>query len=118
MTVDYHEAAAAGAFGCAAVLRRHHTELLAQHLEEIHPRLVGGRNRPSVHIHVDPGHFGSVYHRAGSDSPDAPMDQPWKTDRWFVSPWCYLPEGRQYDQTRATTSRFTTIQALLSSTPA
>jgi isopropylmalate/homocitrate/citramalate synthase len=20
------------------------------------------------------------------------MQQPWKTDKWFVSPWCYLPE--------------------------
>jgi isopropylmalate/homocitrate/citramalate synthase len=26
------------------------------------------------------------------------MDQPWKTDRWFVSPWCYLPEVRTHDQ--------------------
>jgi isopropylmalate/homocitrate/citramalate synthase len=25
------------------------------------------------------------------------MDQPWKTDRWFVSPWCYLPEVRKND---------------------
>ena len=22
------------------------------------------------------------------------MDQPWKTDKWFTSPWCYLPEVR------------------------
>src|SRR5256885_5964105 len=22
------------------------------------------------------------------------MDQPWKTDKWYVSPWCYLPEVR------------------------
>ena len=20
------------------------------------------------------------------------MPQPWKTSKWFVSPWCYLPE--------------------------
>src|SRR6266702_5366387 len=56
MAVDHHEATAAGAFGCAAVLRRQHPKLLAQHLEEIHPRLVGGLHRPSVHIHLDPGH--------------------------------------------------------------
>jgi isopropylmalate/homocitrate/citramalate synthase len=23
--------------------------------------------------------------------------QPWKTDKWYVSPWCYLPEVRQND---------------------
>jgi isopropylmalate/homocitrate/citramalate synthase len=23
------------------------------------------------------------------------MDQPWKTDKWYVSPWCYLPEVRK-----------------------
>src|SRR5919201_491525 len=23
--------------------------------------------------------------------------QPWKTDKWFVSPWCYLPELRKND---------------------
>jgi isopropylmalate/homocitrate/citramalate synthase len=23
------------------------------------------------------------------------MDQPWKTDNWFTSPWCYLPEVRK-----------------------
>jgi len=23
------------------------------------------------------------------------MDQPWKTDKWFISPWCYLPEVRK-----------------------
>ena len=23
------------------------------------------------------------------------MQQPWKTDNWFVSPWCYLPEVRK-----------------------
>ncbi|MET0164239.1 MAG: pyruvate carboxyltransferase, partial [Vicinamibacterales bacterium] len=26
-----------------------------------------------------------------------PMDQPWKTDKWFTSPWCYLPEVRKQD---------------------
>src|SRR5256714_3820081 len=26
-----------------------------------------------------------------------PMDQPWKTDKWFTSPWCYLPEVRKND---------------------
>jgi isopropylmalate/homocitrate/citramalate synthase len=25
------------------------------------------------------------------------MDQPWKTDKWFTSPWCYLPEVRKDD---------------------
>src|SRR5580765_1460178 len=26
------------------------------------------------------------------------MDQPWKTDKWYVSPWCFLPEVRKnYD---------------------
>src|SRR4051812_15732130 len=20
------------------------------------------------------------------------MAEPWKTDKWFISPWCYLPE--------------------------
>ena len=23
------------------------------------------------------------------------MAEPWKTDQWFVSPWCYLPEVRK-----------------------
>jgi isopropylmalate/homocitrate/citramalate synthase len=23
--------------------------------------------------------------------------EPWKTDKWYVSPWCYLPEVRQND---------------------
>ncbi len=23
------------------------------------------------------------------------MSEPWKTDKWFVSPWCYLPEVRK-----------------------
>jgi isopropylmalate/homocitrate/citramalate synthase len=23
------------------------------------------------------------------------MNQPWKTDKWFISPWCYLPEVRK-----------------------
>jgi len=23
------------------------------------------------------------------------MEQPWKTDQWFTSPWCFLPEVRQ-----------------------
>src|SRR3984893_17710325 len=23
------------------------------------------------------------------------MQQPWKTDKWFVSPWCFLPEVRK-----------------------
>ena len=23
------------------------------------------------------------------------MQQPWKTDKWFVSPWCYLPEVKK-----------------------
>jgi isopropylmalate/homocitrate/citramalate synthase len=25
------------------------------------------------------------------------MEQPWKTDKWFTSPWCYLPEVRRND---------------------
>jgi isopropylmalate/homocitrate/citramalate synthase len=25
------------------------------------------------------------------------MQQPWKTDKWFTSPWCYLPEVRKND---------------------
>jgi isopropylmalate/homocitrate/citramalate synthase len=25
------------------------------------------------------------------------MQQPWKTDKWYVSPWCYLPEVRKND---------------------
>jgi isopropylmalate/homocitrate/citramalate synthase len=26
------------------------------------------------------------------------MQEPWKTDKWFISPWCYLPEARKnYD---------------------
>jgi isopropylmalate/homocitrate/citramalate synthase len=25
------------------------------------------------------------------------MQQPWKTDKWYVSPWCYLPEVRRND---------------------
>jgi isopropylmalate/homocitrate/citramalate synthase len=24
--------------------------------------------------------------------------EPWKTDKWYVSPWCYLPEVRQNDR--------------------
>src|SRR4029077_1004325 len=27
-----------------------------------------------------------------------PHMQPWKTDKWYVSPWCYLPEVRQNDR--------------------
>jgi len=23
------------------------------------------------------------------------MEQPWKTDKWFTSPWCYMPEVRR-----------------------
>src|SRR5712672_3642489 len=23
------------------------------------------------------------------------MDQPWKTDKWYVSPWCFLPDVRK-----------------------
>ncbi len=23
------------------------------------------------------------------------MQEPWKTGKWFVSPWCYLPEVRK-----------------------
>src|SRR5205814_8704238 len=23
------------------------------------------------------------------------MDQPWKTDKWYVSPWCFLPGVRK-----------------------
>ena len=23
------------------------------------------------------------------------MEQPWKTDKWFTSPWCYLPEVKK-----------------------
>lgn len=23
------------------------------------------------------------------------MQQPWKTEKWFVSPWCFLPEIRK-----------------------
>jgi len=26
------------------------------------------------------------------------MEQPWKTDKWFTSPWCYLPEVRKNDR--------------------
>ena len=26
------------------------------------------------------------------------MPEPWKTDKWFVSPWCYLPEVRGGDR--------------------
>src|SRR5947209_20373110 len=26
------------------------------------------------------------------------MQEPWKTDKWFVSPWCYLPEVRKSDR--------------------
>lgn len=25
------------------------------------------------------------------------MQQPWKTDKWFTSPWCFLPEVRKND---------------------
>jgi len=25
------------------------------------------------------------------------MDTPWKTDKWFTSPWCYLPEVRKHE---------------------
>src|SRR5438874_3315523 len=25
------------------------------------------------------------------------MDQPWTTDKWFTSPWCYLPEVRKHE---------------------
>src|SRR3954462_5348932 len=23
--------------------------------------------------------------------------EPWKTDKWFTSPWCYLPEVRKHE---------------------
>src|SRR5438093_8461785 len=26
------------------------------------------------------------------------MQEPWKSDKWFVSPWCYLPEVRGGDR--------------------
>jgi isopropylmalate/homocitrate/citramalate synthase len=26
------------------------------------------------------------------------MAEPWKTDKWFVSPWCYLPDVRKADR--------------------
>src|SRR6476661_4520180 len=26
------------------------------------------------------------------------MEQPWKTDKWFTSPWCHLPEVRKNDR--------------------
>ena len=40
--VDHDEAAAAGAFGRASVLRRDDAALLAQHLEQVHAGLVRG----------------------------------------------------------------------------
>jgi isopropylmalate/homocitrate/citramalate synthase len=30
------------------------------------------------------------------------MEQPWKTDKWFTSPWCYLPEVRKHDSFAST----------------
>ena len=24
------------------------------------------------------------------------MPQPWKTDKWFTSPWCYLPDVQKH----------------------
>jgi hypothetical protein len=44
-SIDHHETAAARPFRRAAVFRRHDAAFLAQHLEELHPRLVGGDDR-------------------------------------------------------------------------
>ena len=43
------------------------------------------------------------------------MHQPWKTDKWFSSPWCYLPEVRQNDTLSRRTSRFTTSRCATAS---
>jgi hypothetical protein len=48
MAVDHHEAAATTPFRRAAVLRRHHADLLAQHVEQVHAGLVRRFDRGAV----------------------------------------------------------------------
>ena len=55
--VDHHEAAAAGPFRRTAVLRGHDAALFAQHLEQVHPRLVGGFGGFSVQGELNLGHL-------------------------------------------------------------
>ena len=55
--VDQNQAAAAGAFGCATVLGRYDAAFLAEHLEEVHARLVGGGGFFPVQGEADIGHF-------------------------------------------------------------
>src|SRR5215470_2689284 len=107
--VDKHDAAAARPLGRAAVLRRNNAAFLAQHFEEMHAGLVRGGDPFPVQIEGDRGHFRRSCMVSSRPSPssscrpsDLPrvrphMDQPWKTDKWFTSPWCYLPEVRQND---------------------
>src|SRR6266852_3665585 len=38
-----------------------------------------------------------VSSRGSPHEAEAGMDQPWKTDKWFTSPWCYLPEVRKHE---------------------
>ena len=43
------------------------------------------------------------------------MQEPWKTDKWFTSPWCYLPEVREERHVRRRTSRSTTSRCATAS---
>src|SRR5437667_5367182 len=38
-----------------------------------------------------------VSSRPSGHESEGPIDQPWKTDKWFTSPWSYLPEVRKND---------------------
>ena len=54
ITVDQHQAAAAGPFRRASVFDRHDAAFLAQHLEEMHPGLVRRLRRPPIESELDP----------------------------------------------------------------
>src|SRR6185436_8276757 len=122
--VDEHQAAAARTLGGAAVLGGCDTAILAQHVQQVHAGLVRGFGGGAVQCEVDLRHRGLLrlgdrniarLHPSGRtvQGPRASarargpvfglsrgprggyMQEPWKTDKWFASPWCYLPEVRQ-----------------------
>ena len=43
------------------------------------------------------------------------MQEPWKTDKWFISPWNYLPEATKNYNFAPRTSRFTTSRCATAS---
>ena len=63
--VHHHRAAAAGAFRGAAVLRGCDAALLAQHVEEVHPRLVRDLGRLTIQMELDFWHVFTHGRHAG-----------------------------------------------------